>query len=48
MEMNEIMIKEGYAKPYNEVFCEKLPICQEYNLHARNSKNGLYALVNNF
>lgn len=23
--LNEIMIKEGYAKPYNEVFCEMLP-----------------------
>ena len=23
--LNEIMIKEGYAKPYNDVFCEMLP-----------------------
>ena len=27
--LNEIMIKEGYAKPYNDVFCEMLPMYQE-------------------
>ena len=46
--LNEIMIKEGYAKPYNEVFCEKLPMYQEYNLQAKNAKSGLYALINAF
>ena len=46
--LNEIMIKEGYAKPYNEVFCEKLPMYQEFNLQAKNAKIGLYALINQF
>jgi micrococcal nuclease len=46
--LNEIMIKEGYAKPYNEVFCEMLPCYQEWNLQAKNSQKGLYALVNRF
>lgn len=46
--LNEIMIKEGYAKPYNEVFCEKLPVYQELNLQAKNSLKGLYSLVNRF
>lgn len=46
--LNEIMIKEGYAKPYNDVFCEKLPIYQEFNLQAKNAKIGLYALINHF
>ena len=32
--LNEIMIKEGYAKPYNDVFCEMLPFI----------KNGIYKL----
>ncbi len=46
--LNEIMIKEGYAKPYNEVFCEKLPMYQEWNLQARISKKGIYSLVDKF
>ena len=46
--LNEIMIKEGYAKPYNEVFCEMLPMYQEWNLQAKNCLKGLYSIVNNF
>ena len=46
--LNEIMIKEGYAKPYNDVFCEMLPLYQEWNLQAKNSLKGLYSLVNKF
>ena len=46
--LNEIMIKEGYAKPYNEVFCEMLPMYQEWNLRAKNSSKGLYSIVNKF
>ena len=46
--LSEIMIKEGYAKPYNDVFCEMLPMYQEWNLQAKNSSKGLYSLVNKF
>lgn len=46
--LNEIMIKEGYAKPYNEVSCEMLPIYQELNLEAKSGSKGLYSLVSNF
>ena len=46
--LNEIMIKEGFAKPYNEVFCEMLPLYQEWNLEAKNHQKGLYALINRF
>jgi len=46
--LNEIMIKEGFAKPYSEVFCEKLPLYQELNLQAKSAKKGLYALINHF
>ena len=46
--LNEIMIKEGYAEPYNDVFCEMLPMYQEWNLQAKNSSKGLYSIVNKF
>ncbi|MDP3353859.1 MAG: thermonuclease family protein [Flavobacteriaceae bacterium] len=46
--LNEIMIKEGYAKPYNDVFCEMLPLYQEWNLQAKSSLKGLYSIVNKF
>ena len=46
--LNEIMIKEGYAKPYNDVFCEMLPLYQELNLQAKSSLKGLYSIVNKF
>ncbi len=46
--LNEIMIKEGYAKPYNDVFCKMLPLYQEWSLQAKINSKGLYSLVNNF
>ena len=46
--LNEIMIKEGYAKPYNDVFCELLPMYQEWNLQAKIDRKGLYNTVNRF
>lgn len=46
--LNEIMIKEGYAKPYSEVFCEMLPLYQEWNLRAKTNLKGLYSLVDSF
>ena len=46
--LNEIMIKEGYAKPYNEVFCEMLPMYQEWNLQAKINQKGLYNQVDKF
>ena len=46
--LNEIMIKEGYAKPYSEVFCEMLPMYQEWNLKARTNLKGLYSIVDRF
>jgi len=48
MVLNEIMIKEGYAKPYNEVFCEMLPLYQVWSLQAKINSKGLFSLVNNF
>lgn len=46
--LNEIMIKEGFAKPYSEVFCEMLPLYQEWNLQAKTNLKGLYSIVDRF
>ncbi|WP_157208376.1 thermonuclease family protein [Mariniflexile maritimum] len=46
--LNEIMVENGYAKPYNEVFCEMLPKYQELFLKAKSKKKGLFKIINNF
>ncbi|MFA9189169.1 thermonuclease family protein [Flavobacterium magnesitis] len=46
--LNEIMIKKGFAKPYNDVFCEMLPKYQKWNLQAKSKKRGLYSIINKF
>lgn len=46
--LNEIMIKEGYAKPYSDIFCKMLPLYQEWNLEAKIESKGLYSLINKF
>ncbi|MFV8353417.1 thermonuclease family protein [Flavobacterium sp. XS2P14] len=46
--LNEIMIREGYAKPYSNVFCKKLPSYQEWSLEAKITSKGLYSLVSKF
>lgn len=43
--LNEIMIKQGYAKPYEKIYCEELPKYQELNLKAKSKKKGLYLLT---
>ena len=43
--LNEIKIKEGFAKPYNNVLCELFPLYQELNLQAKYSQKGLYVIV---
>lgn len=46
--LNEILVKRGYAKPYNKVFCSELPKYQKLNLKAKTKKKGLYSLINTF
>ena len=46
--LNEIMIREGYAIPYSDVFCKMLPLYQEWNLQAKTTSKGLYSLVSKF
>ncbi|HAZ02830.1 MAG: hypothetical protein A2W95_00475 [Bacteroidetes bacterium GWA2_40_14] len=43
--LNEIMVKNGYAKPYDKIFCNELPKYQEMSLTAKTKKKGLYLLT---
>ncbi len=46
--LNEIMVTEGYAKPYNRFFCSELPKYQLLSNTAKTEKKGLYLLVDKF
>ncbi|MEI8271557.1 MAG: thermonuclease family protein [Paludibacter sp.] len=46
--INEIMITEGYAKPYSRYYCRELTNYQILNIKARNERKGLYGIVDNF
>lgn len=43
--LNEILIREGYAKTEDEYFCSKLAEYQVLNFKAIHSKSGLYSMV---
>ncbi len=46
--LNEIMIAEGYAKPYSRYYCSELTNYQILNMKAKNERKGLYGIVNDF
>lgn len=46
--INEEMIKFGFAKAYNKIHCNQLPLYQELNLKAKSEGLGLYSYVKNF
>ena len=46
--VNEIMIAEGYAKPYSRFYCKELTNYQILNMKAKNEKRGLYGIVDVF
>lgn len=46
--INEIMIAEGYAKPYSRFYCGELTNYQILNMKAKNEKRGLYGVVEDF
>lgn len=46
--LNEIMISEGYAKPYNRFFCSELPKYQLLSNTAKTEKKGLYLHADRF
>jgi micrococcal nuclease len=42
------MVKNGFAKPYNDVYCEMLLKYQQLSLQAKSKKKRLYKFVNKF
>jgi micrococcal nuclease len=46
--VNERMIYEGYAKPYNKYYCGYLSVYQQLNADAKAKRRGLYNLVSTF
>ena len=46
--VNEIMIAEGYAKPYSRFYCSELTNYQILNMKAKNEKKGLYEMLSDF
>ena len=46
--VNEIMVAEGYAKPYSRFYCRELTNYQILNMKAKKEKKGLYSIVDSF
>ena len=46
--INEMILENGFAKPYDKVYCEKLPIYQAISLKAKSRKRGLFKEVSTF
>ncbi len=46
--LNEIMVAEGYAKPFSRYSCRELANFQVLNMKAKNERKGLYGIVENF
>lgn len=46
--LNEIVLKNGYARPYDKVYCSELAYYQKLNFNARTSRQGLYSLTERF
>lgn len=44
----QIMISEGYAKPYDKYYCTQLPTYQIQSFAVKQQKKGLYNYVQNF
>ena len=42
--INEKMITEGYAKPFNRFYCKELTKYQVLNLKAKNEQKGLFSI----
>lgn len=43
--LNELLIKNGWAKASHNYYCELLPVYQAYNFTARQQKLGMYASI---
>jgi micrococcal nuclease len=46
--INEMLLENGYAKPYDKIYCEKLPTYQAISLKAKSRKRGLFKEVSTF
>lgn len=46
--LNELMIREGYAKPLKDFECSELANYQKFNIFAKQGRKGLYALAKRF
>ena len=46
--INEKMIIEGFAKPFNRYFCNELTKYQVLNLKAKNEQKGLFSISKNW
>jgi micrococcal nuclease len=46
--LNERMIADGYAKPYDKYYCAELPRFQQISWEAKVAKRGLFSLVKAF
>jgi micrococcal nuclease len=46
--INEILLENGYVKPYDKIFCSKLPEYQAISLRAKRKKRGLFKEVSAF
>ena len=46
--VNEVLIREGYAKPYSRYNCEALPLLQQLHFTAKRSKVGLFNTITSF
>ena len=46
--INEMMLKNGYVKAYDKIYCSKLPEFQAFYLKAKRKKKGLFKDVSIF
>jgi len=46
--LNEIMISEGFAKPFSKYYCRALAEYLQLSFSARSQQKGLFGLVSNF
>lgn len=46
--LNERMVADGFAKPYSQLYCSRLPTYQELSFQAKRNKKGLFSFVPRF
>ena len=46
--LNELLIKNGWAKPTGNYYCTRLPYFQQLSIFARMQKKGIYAFTDTF